>query len=562
MRKRAVALLAICAVVVTFLCTACGTGEETGSSASGDGFGTSASATTVTGASDTSDFSQAETDPTAEDTSTGVVDGGTTTISDDMQDASTGGTTGQKRPTSTVDDASSDKTTGQSSPTGDGKPVTTDKTTGQSSPTGNGKPMTTDKTTGQSSPTDIGKPTTSDKTTGQSSPVGTNKPVTSDKTTGQSSPAGTNKPATSGKTTGQTRPTSTTKTVASATKTTASTSVAPSEKVVPAQHAMKTYIADGTITKTQFLSSVAYMENGEIKDTFIQAYIFTPTPSFMYDYVSPYGGKRLNDKEDWLSYINDHNFKPGKNMDALEEAVETVKTTLGLKDYKVQVYFSLLYPVQGVTSFGEVNGKNLDFSKEADRLEGVKWFAQEQLRVFKSKNYKNIEVVGFNWYTEEIEMDKDAALVKGVTDYIRSIGYTSMWSPYFQAQGYDKNSQLGFDIVTMQANYYPDSNIPGNGPISRLPQLTAHMKNFALSGPEMEIGSSRPASVKGFKEYLAAGVEFGWMDDPHTTWYMNGGPAQVYSLYHSRNTYVNSGYSDMYKYIKGKLKLSDIVLDF
>ena len=333
-------------------------------------------------------------------------------------------------------------------------------------------------------------------------------------------------------------------------------------KVVPEKHAMKTYIADGSISKTQFLSSVAYMEDGEIKDTFLKAFIFTPTPSFMYDYVSPYGGKRLNDKEDWLSYINDHNFKPGKNMDALEEAAGAVKEALGLKDYKVQVYFSLLYPVQGVTSFGVVNGKNLDFSKEADRLEAVKWLADEQLRVFKSKNYKNIEVVGFNWFTEEIEMDKDAALVKGVTDYIRSLGYTSMWSPYFQAQGYNKNSQLGFDIVTMQANYYPDSDIPGNGPKSRLTQLTAHMENYSLSGPEMEIGSSRPASVKGFKEYLAAGVEYGWMDGPHTTWYMNGGPQQVYQLYHSRDAYVQSGYSDMYKYVKGKLKLNEIVLNF
>ena len=351
----------------------------------------------------------------------------------------------------------------------------------------------------------------------------------------------------------------TTATVSETTSTTSSTS--SSKKVVPAKHALKTYIADGTITKTQFLSSVAYMENGEVKDTLFQAFIFTPTPSFMYDYVSPYGGRRMFDKEDWLSYINDHTFKSGKNMDALEEAVGSVKTALGLKDYKVQVYLSLLYPVQGVTSFGVVNGKNLNFSKEADRLEGVKWLAQEQLRVFNSKNYKNIEVVGFNWFTEEVEMDKDAVLVKGVTDYIRSIGYTSIWSPYFHAQGYDKKSELGFDIVTMQANYYPDCvNIPNQGPISRLEQLASYTESLGI-GAEMEIGSSRPGSVKGLKEYMAAGLRFGFMDKYHV-WYMNGGPSQIYSLYHSRDAYVNSGYSDMYKYIKGKLKLSDIVLDF
>ena len=111
----------------------------------------------------------------------------------------------------------------------------------------------------------------------------------------------------------------------------------------------------------------------------------------------------------------------------------------------------------------------------------------------------------------------------------------------------------------MQANYYPDSNIPNNGPKSRLTQLAEYTKALGI-GAEMEIGSSRPASVKGFKEYLVAGIEYGFSDGYHV-WYMNGGPSQIYSLYHSRDAYVNSGYSDMYKYIKGKLKLSDITLE-
>jgi len=337
--------------------------------------------------------------------------------------------------------------------------------------------------------------------------------------------------------------------------------VQPNTKLVPEQHMLKTYIADGSITKTQFLSSVAYMEDGEIKDTLFKSFVFSPTPAFMYDYVSKDQGQRQFKKDDWLSFVYDYTFKPGKNMDALEEAVESVKTTLGLKDYKVQVYLSLLNPVTTVTDFGEVNGKNLDFSKEADRLEAVKWLAQEQLKAFKSKNYKNIEVAGFFWFKEEIVMQKEAVLVKQVVDYIHSIGYLATWSPYFGAQGFDQNDKFGFDVVTMQANYYPDSaNIPNNGPVSRLRQLAAYTEALGI-GAEMEIGSSRPASVKGFKEYIAAGLEYGFSDKYHV-WYLNGGPAQIYSLYHSRDAYVRSGYSDMYKYIKGTLKLSDVMLEF
>jgi len=323
---------------------------------------------------------------------------------------------------------------------------------------------------------------------------------------------------------------------------------------------LKTYITDNSITKTQFLACVAYMENGKIKDTFFESFVFTPTPAYMYDYISPYGGKRLMKKENWLSYIYDEMLKSGKNMDALNEAAETLKEALGLKDYKVKVYLSLLYPVQGVTEFGTVNGKNLNFSKEADRLEGVKWFAQESLKAFNSKKYQNLEVAGFSWFTEEVEMNKDASLIKGVTDYIRSIGYTSIWSPYFHAQGFDKGlTVLGFDKVSMQPNYYPDSpNIPNNGNISRLTQTANYVKSLGI-GVELELGSSRAASVKGFKEYMKIGIEQNYMNAYHV-WYLNAGPNLVYTLYHSRDPYIRSAYDEMYLFVKRKLKVSDILL--
>jgi hypothetical protein len=49
-------------------------------------------------------------------------------------------------------------------------------------------------------------------------------------------------------------------------------------------------------------------------------------------------------------------------MDALEAAVAETSEKLGLEDYKVSIYLSILYPVTEVNEFGIVDGRNLDFS--------------------------------------------------------------------------------------------------------------------------------------------------------------------------------------------------------
>jgi len=330
------------------------------------------------------------------------------------------------------------------------------------------------------------------------------------------------------------------------------------------QHVLKTYITNNPITEEQFLDSVAYMVDGKITDTLFDAFVFTPTPNYMYSYDNCVGVKRPYTKQDWLSFIHNETFLSGKNMDALEKAVASLKSALGLKEYKVKVFLSLLYPNQVVTDFGEVNGKNLNFSNEDDRFEAIKWLIKEQLSVFESRNYQNIEVEGFFWFTEEVECEEDAILIRKITDYLHETKYASMWSPYFNCRGFDGGRilpSLNFDRVTMQANYYPASKtIPNNGDIARLQKNADNTRNFGI-GFEMEIGGNQPASVKGFKEYMYAGLQFGFAQGYHV-WYLSGGPNQVSSLCRFDECYQRSAYDEMYRYIKGKLKLSDIMLDF
>lgn len=322
---------------------------------------------------------------------------------------------------------------------------------------------------------------------------------------------------------------------------------------------LKTYISNSDISKRYFMPSVAYMVGEEIRDTLFESFIFLPSPNFLYDWGSANGGMKALDKADWQKYISDIQFAEDMNVDALDAAVGDVKAALGKSGYKAKIYLSLFYPVKGVTSFGEVNGKNLNLSNEADRIEAVKWMVDEHLRQFKARNYQNIEVAGFYWFKEEIVVSDDKELLNAVTDYVRSLGYITIWSGYYQAKGYDRWQELGIDKAFMQANYFPGApDLPNNGSISRLASTASIAKHRGL-GVELELANKTEASVTGFKQYLKSGVETGFMNGNHV-YYLTNGPAEVYYLYNSRDAYIQETYTNLYQFINKNLKVSDITI--
>jgi len=374
-------------------------------------------------------------------------------------------------------------------------------------------------------------------------------PTTGESTQNTSSSATSTKPSTTTK--------GTTTTVTSATTTTTKPTTTVSPYMKSDEDVLKTYFTGSSITKTHFMAAAGYMVDGVVKDTMFESFAFTPTPAQIY----PSEGF-VTAKSQWQSMI-DELFLSGKNMDALEAAVGDIKSQLKLSDnYKVKVYLPLLCAVKKDTEFGEVKGKMLNFSSDTDRLEAVKWLAQEQLRIFKSKNYKNIKVEGFFWFKEEVEPVTETDHVKQVCQYIHSLKYDIIWSPYFQAKGYSNWKEYGFDRTSMQANYYPGvavQNAPNGGPVERLSTITASMKNRQI-GIEMELGSLSKNSITGFKQYMQVGVEKGYMNTYHA-WYLVNGPTVAYNLYHSRDAYINSAYNEMYKFIKGTLKLSEMTIE-
>lgn len=333
-------------------------------------------------------------------------------------------------------------------------------------------------------------------------------------------------------------------------------------KVYPSSNdVLKTYVGGKAISKKEFMPSVAYIEEGVVKDILFDSFAFLPSPTWVYQGGSESNGMTPMGKDDWLSYINKMEFKANKNMDALDEASGDVINGLGLKNYKTTVFFTLLYPVRTVSDFGEVNGKHLDLSKNEDRIAALKWMVDEQIKVYKSKGYKYLKLGGFFWFPEEVPsqqyMQEDAEMLRAVTDYVRSLKLQTVWSPYYRARGAAKWKDFGFDKCSMQFNYFPaQPDAPNAGGIDRIASGSA----FCLAngmGVEMELGSSTDESCTGFKEYMKGGVTNGYMND-YCFYYFCTGPSTVWDVFTSESSYIKSTYDELYRFVKGALTLSDI----
>ena len=150
-------------------------------------------------------------------------------------------------------------------------------------------------------------------------------------------------------------------------------------------------------------------------------------------------------------------------------------------------------------------------------------------------------------------------MLQAVTDYVRSIGYITIWSAFYKAGGYYRGGDCRFDLISMQANYFPAlPDTPNAGPIERLTENAEICKELGI-GFELEIHGGGHVGYTGLKQYLKKGVELNYMNGYHA-YYIGGGPRDVNDLY-ERDAYSQSAYKELHKFIKRTLKVSDILLE-
>lgn len=336
--------------------------------------------------------------------------------------------------------------------------------------------------------------------------------------------------------------------------------LAPNEKVLGGvKDVMLAYhtSADAPLSKDVFLSYTAYLDNDrKISDTMFDGYLFLPTVQAL-----PSGGMPYKNtvKTDW-DYVLDNVFTEDINIDALNKAVAETKTALNMPDYKVKVYYTLLYPSEAITDFGDVDGDGVseDFSKLNDRLKAIKWYMDQFLSRFNDGNYENLEFCGFYWFHETISSDEhDNETIPAVRDLVHKLDTQFFWIPYFGANGIYNLESYGFDAVCMQPNYVFNKDATK----SRIKDTVDLIKLFNMC-IELEFnnaGLKDDHYYKRYMDYLKGGITYGYMTDSIHMYYQGVQDFYIASL--SKDTKIRNIYDYTYQFIKGTLNIYPDKLD-
>ncbi|MBE6692153.1 MAG: DUF4855 domain-containing protein [Ruminococcaceae bacterium] len=300
---------------------------------------------------------------------------------------------------------------------------------------------------------------------------------------------------------------------------------------------------------------VAYHDiNGNIKDFFFDSYLFLPCNTTAPSGATVHGGtNNPTYATDWIDYVND-TFYEGKNVDALDTAMGNAKQALGNTDKKAGVFFSILYPSYTQRSFGTLGGRSLNLSRKSDREYAIKWIIDEQIRLFNEAGYENLDMVGFYWLEETIYSSYDSAMLTYASNYLHSLGLKFIWIPYYQAEGYSKWQNYGFDLACLQPNLFwmstPD--------YERVNDCATLCNKYGMS-MQIEVSSNVTNSEYYYRylTYLEGGINSGAMNSVKF-YYQDGKPAVFYNACYSQNPAYRSVYDLTYKYAKGTLKVDDL----
>ena len=229
-------------------------------------------------------------------------------------------------------------------------------------------------------------------------------------------------------------------------------------------------------------------------------------------------------KPQWQELI-DYWFDKDNGINALEEAVKEAAQRMGTPPSKRKVIFSFPNPViyrlydktnESTVYWGELNGRELDFSVGKDRVDACKWFIDQVRRKFDEANYQYVELAGFYIISEEIvvspavedgwnhELKRSEEVVPPVAEYLHALNECLCWIPYNRAGGYKRWKQVGVDYAYMQPNHFWDDK--GERPLPRFfSDIKAHdlAMEFEFDEALLEGKPNCDVYKKRFREYIS-----------------------------------------------------------
>ena len=322
-------------------------------------------------------------------------------------------------------------------------------------------------------------------------------------------------------------------------------------------HTLKGYCYGTVYQVEEWLPVIGYLRGGKVVDTMYTSMSIMPSPSHVY-----WGA--FNTKEEWDTW-REHTYE---NLGTLNTAAKEVQKALNLKEHKIKVFLTLVNPTNAADNpnyydnWGTLNGTAMDVSSKEHRYQMLKYMIDSYVAEFTQKEYENVDFAGFYWFDEYI-VSADLDLYNRVTDYIRSLGKITMISPFYKATGWTLCDEAGFDLHSMQSNYFP-TGIVGSmncGTERRLAANAREINAGNIGGIEMELDSTNHKdAITGWKQTMKVGVETGIVNGYHVH-YCGEGPRSIYKLAISADSYYRSTYDELYKYMHNVLTVDQIRID-
>lgn len=238
---------------------------------------------------------------------------------------------------------------------------------------------------------------------------------------------------------------------------------------------------------------LSYVINGSSLDRMFGGVIFNPIIGreghFIHPLYTGFGNPVV--KRDWQEAL-DNLFKAGENIPAASlVAFEPV-----------DIWVCLPYPDQSQKSFGEVDGKMLDFRLEEDRYLALSWWIREFLAKWNnhSASLSQLSFKGFVWQREALQAE-DISLLKRINSFIHSNNLLSMWLANYGSTGVLDSKDYGFDACSVNPNYYGNS-----GHDYQWINNTSNFIKYYKMGMQINYGKGMIFSEHHLADYLNLGL--------------------------------------------------------
>ncbi len=250
-------------------------------------------------------------------------------------------------------------------------------------------------------------------------------------------------------------------------------------------------------------------------------------------------------KRHWVAMM-DQWFAPGRDVPALNEALQQLKTELGAAPpHPVQVMFCIPWMSPAVTDFGDVDGDGVseDLSKPEDVRKVLAWYLSEIRR--RLAPYPDLHLWGLYWMREDIGDDRPN--ISAAAELLHRHNLKLLWIPYFRAANWDRWKEFGFDVAIMQSNYAFTNYAMGGASRRNRVDLCAELAKAHDMGVEIEFpyGSTR-YDLDVILQTFAAGTRLCFQAAP-TAWFFS----YRFDQYRSDRSEVREIYDRAADYITG-----------